>query len=229
MTSVASFWFLFTQRPRDKRDSSYYWEIEASEVYLHSHIGSGSFGTVFKGKWHGRNELQMLRTITCITSQSFLTEKINNKQSECRIAGHTSFVDFIIIFAVGDVAVKILKVTDPTPEQFQAFRNEVAVLRWECIKMFFLPALRFSGVFKYFIFLTSYWVIYISNVFLIFDMVISSSFLHLVTGKHDMSTSCCSWVIWLRTTWPLWHSGVRVAASTSTYMSWRQISRWSSS
>ncbi|XP_005939049.1 raf-1 proto-oncogene, serine/threonine kinase a isoform X1 [Haplochromis burtoni] len=68
-------------RPRDKRDSSYYWEIEASEVYLHSRIGSGSFGTVFKGKWHG------------------------------------------------DVAVKILKVTDPTPEQFQAFRNEVAVLR----------------------------------------------------------------------------------------------------
>ncbi|XP_018556571.1 raf-1 proto-oncogene, serine/threonine kinase a isoform X2 [Lates calcarifer] len=68
-------------RPRDKRDSSYYWEIEASEVYLHSRIGSGSFGTVYKGKWHG------------------------------------------------DVAVKILKVTDPTPEQFQAFRNEVAVLR----------------------------------------------------------------------------------------------------
>lgn len=29
----------------------------------------------------------------------------------------------------GDVAVKILKVVDPTPEQFQAFRNEVAVLR----------------------------------------------------------------------------------------------------
>ncbi|TKS77801.1 RAF proto-oncogene serine/threonine-protein kinase [Collichthys lucidus] len=68
-------------RPRDKRDSSYYWEIEASEVYLHSRIGSGSFGTVYKGKWHG------------------------------------------------DVAVKILKVTDPTPEQFKAFRNEVAVLR----------------------------------------------------------------------------------------------------
>ncbi|XP_029911851.1 raf-1 proto-oncogene, serine/threonine kinase a isoform X1 [Myripristis murdjan] len=68
-------------RPRDKRDSSYYWEIEASEVILHSRIGSGSFGTVYKGKWHG------------------------------------------------DVAVKILKVTDPTPEQFQAFRNEVAVLR----------------------------------------------------------------------------------------------------
>ncbi|XP_021325405.1 raf-1 proto-oncogene, serine/threonine kinase a isoform X1 [Danio rerio] len=68
-------------RPRDKRDSSYYWEIEANEVVLLSRIGSGSFGTVHKGKWHG------------------------------------------------DVAVKVLKVTNPTPEQFQAFRNEVAVLR----------------------------------------------------------------------------------------------------
>ncbi|XP_059397150.1 raf-1 proto-oncogene, serine/threonine kinase a isoform X4 [Carassius carassius] len=68
-------------RPRDKRDSSYYWEIEGNEVLLMNRIGSGSFGTVHKGKWHG------------------------------------------------DVAVKILKVTNPTPEQFEAFRNEVAVLR----------------------------------------------------------------------------------------------------
>ncbi|RXM92121.1 RAF proto-oncogene serine/threonine-protein kinase [Acipenser ruthenus] len=70
-----------SSRQRGERDSSYYWEIEANEVMLLSRIGSGSFGTVYKGKWHG------------------------------------------------DVAVKILKVTDPTPEQFQAFRNEVAVLR----------------------------------------------------------------------------------------------------
>ncbi|MEJ1279817.1 v-raf-leukemia viral oncogene 1 [Cricetulus griseus] len=69
------------ERPRGQRDSSYYWEIEASEVMLSTRIGSGSFGTVYKGKWHG------------------------------------------------DVAVKILKVVDPTPEQLQAFRNEVAVLR----------------------------------------------------------------------------------------------------
>ncbi|KAJ7403033.1 Serine/threonine-protein kinase-transforming protein mil [Pitangus sulphuratus] len=72
---------IVNQRPRGQRDSSYYWEIEASEVMLSTRIGSGSFGTVYKGKWHG------------------------------------------------DVAVKILKVVDPTPEQFQAFRNEVAVLR----------------------------------------------------------------------------------------------------
>lgn len=60
----------FIQRPRDKRDSSYYWEIEASEVYLHSHIGSGSFGTVFKGKWHGRNTLQMAHAVRWHTSAS---------------------------------------------------------------------------------------------------------------------------------------------------------------
>lgn len=27
-------------------------------MYLHSRIGSGSFGTVYKGKWHGRNAFQ---------------------------------------------------------------------------------------------------------------------------------------------------------------------------
>ncbi|KAJ8369481.1 hypothetical protein SKAU_G00095090 [Synaphobranchus kaupii] len=63
------------------RDSSYYWEVQSHEVTMLKRIGAGSFGTVFKGKWHG------------------------------------------------DVAVKILKVTDPTPEQLQAFKNEMQVLR----------------------------------------------------------------------------------------------------
>ncbi|KAI4876679.1 hypothetical protein NFI96_000651 [Prochilodus magdalenae] len=63
------------------RDSSYYWEVHSREVTMQKRIGAGSFGTVFKGKWHG------------------------------------------------DVAIKILKVTEPTPEQLQAFRNEMQVLR----------------------------------------------------------------------------------------------------
>uniref|UniRef100_A0AAR2KUX9 non-specific serine/threonine protein kinase n=1 Tax=Pygocentrus nattereri TaxID=42514 RepID=A0AAR2KUX9_PYGNA len=63
------------------RDSSYYWEVHSKEVTMQKRIGAGSFGTVYKGKWHG------------------------------------------------DVAIKILKVTEPTPEQLQAFRNEVQVLR----------------------------------------------------------------------------------------------------
>ncbi|CAL8262284.1 unnamed protein product [Boreogadus saida] len=63
------------------RDSTYYWEVHSREVTILKRIGSGSFGTVFRGKWHG------------------------------------------------DVAVKILKVTEPTPEQLQAFKNEMQVLR----------------------------------------------------------------------------------------------------
>ncbi|XP_067881708.1 RAF proto-oncogene serine/threonine-protein kinase-like isoform X1 [Heterodontus francisci] len=69
------------QRARPYRDSSIYWEIQGSEINILKRIGAGSFGTVYKAKWHG------------------------------------------------DVAIKILKVTYPTPEQLQAFKNEVLVLR----------------------------------------------------------------------------------------------------
>ncbi|XP_062873529.1 serine/threonine-protein kinase A-Raf [Trichomycterus rosablanca] len=69
------------KNPHRYRDSSYYWEVPSHQVTMQKRIGSGSFGTVFKGKWHG------------------------------------------------DVAIKILKVTEPTPEQLQAFRNEMQVLR----------------------------------------------------------------------------------------------------
>lgn len=52
--SMEYIWWSLFQRPRGQRDSSYYWEIEASEVMLSTRIGSGSFGTVYKGKWHGK-------------------------------------------------------------------------------------------------------------------------------------------------------------------------------
>ncbi|XP_061585658.1 serine/threonine-protein kinase A-Raf isoform X2 [Cololabis saira] len=69
------------KKTRGIRDSSYYWEVHHKEVNFQKRIGTGSFGTVYKGKWHG------------------------------------------------DVAVKILKVKEPTPEQLQAFKNEMQVLR----------------------------------------------------------------------------------------------------
>jgi hypothetical protein len=57
------------QRPRGQRDSSYYWEIEASEVMLSTRIGSGSFGTVYKGKWHGELGLLPLHGTGEVRSQ----------------------------------------------------------------------------------------------------------------------------------------------------------------
>lgn len=57
------------------------WEIPADEILTGHRIGSGSFGTVYRGHWHG------------------------------------------------PVALKKLNVTNPTPAQLQAFKNEVAVLR----------------------------------------------------------------------------------------------------
>ncbi|XP_072038868.1 serine/threonine-protein kinase A-Raf-like [Amphiura filiformis] len=66
---------------RQRRDSNDDWEIPADDIVIGPRIGSGSFGTVYRGQWHGA------------------------------------------------VAVKRLNVTDPTPSQLQAFKNEVAVLR----------------------------------------------------------------------------------------------------
>ncbi|XP_057313678.1 serine/threonine-protein kinase A-Raf-like isoform X2 [Hydractinia symbiolongicarpus] len=64
-----------------RRDSNDDWEINDGEVQVGQRIGSGSYGTVYKGFWHGT------------------------------------------------VAVKMLNVKDPNPQQLQAFKNEVAVLR----------------------------------------------------------------------------------------------------
>lgn len=66
---------------KNQEDYGENWEIPSHEIIFGPRIGSGSFGTVFKGYWHG------------------------------------------------SVAVKRLNVTNPTPAQLQAFKNEVAVLR----------------------------------------------------------------------------------------------------
>jgi len=36
------------------RDSTDVWEIPYTDIEIGPKIGSGSFGTVYKGKWHGK-------------------------------------------------------------------------------------------------------------------------------------------------------------------------------
>ncbi|XP_022651510.1 serine/threonine-protein kinase B-raf-like isoform X2 [Varroa destructor] len=66
---------------KSTRESIEDWEILPEEILTGPRIGSGSFGTVYRGHWHGH------------------------------------------------VALKKLNVTNPTPAQLQAFKNEVSVLR----------------------------------------------------------------------------------------------------
>jgi len=88
----------FWQRLR--RDSNEDWEIPNDELVVGARIGSGSFGTVYKGQWHG------------------------------------------------PVAIKRLNVKEPNPAQLEAFKNEVAVLRYVVIQsvMFLSSYIKVSSV-----------------------------------------------------------------------------------
>lgn len=44
------------QKTLGRRDSSDDWEIPEGQITLGQRIGSGSFGTVYKGKWHGKTK-----------------------------------------------------------------------------------------------------------------------------------------------------------------------------
>ena len=96
------------------RDSSDVWEIPYNEIEVGERIGSGSFGTVYKGKWHGKRERgrggDVGRERVCVCER-----------------GEEQAV-IILLLSTGPVAVKKLNVSNPTEQQMQAFKNEVAVL-----------------------------------------------------------------------------------------------------
>lgn len=48
-----TFALYFFEKTLGRRDSSDDWEIPDGQITVGQRIGSGSFGTVYKGKWHG--------------------------------------------------------------------------------------------------------------------------------------------------------------------------------
>ena len=82
------------------------WEIPYQDIEIGPKIGSGSFGTVYKGKWHGEC------VCVCVCVYVLLSNSLDD-----------------ILIWLGPVAVKKLNVTNPTEQQLQAFKNEVGVLR----------------------------------------------------------------------------------------------------
>ena len=104
------------------RDSSDVWEIPYNEIEVGERIGSGSFGTVYKGKWHGKREREggrggdVVRESVCVCVCVCVCER-----------GVEQAV-IILLLSTGPVAVKKLNVSNPTEQQMQAFKNEVAVL-----------------------------------------------------------------------------------------------------
>ncbi len=61
---------------RSRRDSNEDWEIPADEILMGPRIGSGSFGTVYRGQWHGPVAVKRLnvRDPTPAQMQAFKNE-----------------------------------------------------------------------------------------------------------------------------------------------------------
>uniref|UniRef100_G1P9K1 non-specific serine/threonine protein kinase n=1 Tax=Myotis lucifugus TaxID=59463 RepID=G1P9K1_MYOLU len=61
-----------------RRDSSDDWEIPDGQITVGQRIGSGSFGTVYKGKWHGDVAVKMVLTAPTLSSyRAFLIGEIS--------------------------------------------------------------------------------------------------------------------------------------------------------
>lgn len=61
------------QKTLGRRDSSDDWEIPEGQITLGQRIGSGSFGTVFKGKWHGKTNATVYCVIRLLASSQELS------------------------------------------------------------------------------------------------------------------------------------------------------------
>lgn len=117
--TFSSFYCFYGFQRITKRESLEDWEIPFNEVTIGRKIGSGSFGTVYKGLWFGN---------TIGTFYFYFRYFLRICGIFLRLA--LARLSLIILTIIGPVAIKKLNVGEPSPAQLQAFKNEVAVLRF---------------------------------------------------------------------------------------------------
>ncbi|ESO95696.1 hypothetical protein LOTGIDRAFT_116428 [Lottia gigantea] len=77
---------------RARRDSNDDWEISNDEIELGDRIGSGSFGTVFKGHWHGPVAIKKLNVIDPTPAQ---LQAFKNEVAVLRSTRHVNILLFM--------------------------------------------------------------------------------------------------------------------------------------
>uniref|UniRef100_A0A5K3FFF4 non-specific serine/threonine protein kinase n=3 Tax=Mesocestoides corti TaxID=53468 RepID=A0A5K3FFF4_MESCO len=81
-----------TSRQRQRHDSSDKWEIPAEEIQKGPRIGSGSFGTVFKGYWHGDVAIKELNVVDPTPPQ---LKAFKNEVNVLRKTSHANILLFM--------------------------------------------------------------------------------------------------------------------------------------
>ncbi|XP_075814429.1 serine/threonine-protein kinase A-Raf isoform X2 [Microtus pennsylvanicus] len=74
------------------RDSGYYWEVPPGEVQLLQRVGAGSFGTVFRGRWHGDVAVKVLRVARPTAEQA---RAFRNEMQVLRKTRHANILLFM--------------------------------------------------------------------------------------------------------------------------------------
>ncbi|XP_038054415.1 serine/threonine-protein kinase B-raf-like isoform X2 [Patiria miniata] len=80
------------RKPRQRRDSNDDWEIPTDEILMGPRIGSGSFGTVFKGHWHGPVAVKRLNVTDPTASQ---LQAFKNEVAVLRKTRHANILLFM--------------------------------------------------------------------------------------------------------------------------------------